>query len=117
MSPSRWKEHDEDEEVETTFTMIYDLVAKEHGLVTAAVYGVVHRHCLMREGVCRASTRRIGEVIGLNHNTVQRELLWLCDLGFIYDTTPGRRNKPHVYKDWFLDDPPPRNFKRKKDNK
>ena len=93
--------------------MIYDLVAKEHGLVTAAVYGVVHRHCLMREGVCRASTRRIGELIGLNHNTVQRELVLLGELGFIEDLTPGRRNRPHVYIDWFLDNPPPRVVKDK----
>src|SRR5512146_3125868 len=115
MSGSKWKEHDEDEKLESTFTMIYDLVAKEHGLVTAAVYGVVHRYCLMREGVCRASTRRIGELIGLSHYTVQRELWYLDSIGYICDTTPGKRNKPHVYKDWFRDDPPPRNFKRKKD--
>ena len=115
MARSVPKEYEADEEVESTFTMIYDLVAKEWGLVTAAVYGVVHRHCLMREGVCRASTRRLGELVGLNHNTVQRELWWLCELGFIYDTTPGRRNKPHVYKDWFLEDPPPRAIMQKKD--
>ncbi len=89
----------EGSKVSFSFTMIYDVLVEEFGLTTAAVYGVVHRHCLMREGVCRASTRRLGQLVGLSHYTVQRELLMLCDFGYIEDTTPGRRNKPHVYRD------------------
>ncbi len=107
--------HKENAKVQPTFTMIFDALVTEFGLVTAAVYGAVHRYCLMKEGVCRASTRRIGALIGLSHYTVQRELLLLVDFGYIEDTTPGRRNRPHVYKDWFLDDPPPRPINDAKD--
>ncbi len=109
MGRSKRKEGDE----EATFTMVYDAMAKKWGLVTAAVYGVVHRYCLLRDGNCYASTRRIGELIGLSHYTVQRELKFLAEMGFIEDLTPGRRNRPHVYIDWFIDDPPPRVMKGK----
>ena len=100
--------HTQDDGGNATFTMIYDAIVEEFGLTTAAVYGVVHRHCLMRDGVCRASTRRLGELVGLSHYTVQRELMMLCEFEYLIDTTPGRRNRPHVYKDCFLDGHLPR---------
>ncbi len=96
-------DREKDSKVSFSFTMIYDVLVEEFSLTTAAVYGVVHRHCLMREGVCRASTRRLGKLIGLSHYTVQRELLMLCDFGYIEDTTPKRRNRPHIYRDRFRD--------------
>jgi hypothetical protein len=96
------------------FTMIFDEIVREFGLTTAAVYGVVHRHCLMRDGVCRASTRRLGELVGLSHYTVQRELGMLCEFDYLIDTTPNRRNRPHVYRDCFLNSYSPREINDEK---
>ncbi len=57
--------HRDDKGEEFTFSPLFDLIAAQYGLVTAAVYGVVHRHCQMRDGVCRASTRRMAQLIGV----------------------------------------------------
>lgn len=97
----------EDSKISSGFTMIYDVLVQDFNLTTAAVYGVVYRHCLMRDGVCRASTRRLGKLVGLSHYTVQRELRLLADFGYVIDTTPGRRNRPHVYRVRFPNQPPP----------
>ncbi len=64
-----------------TFTPILDIIAAQFGLVTAAVYGVVHRHCQMRDGICRASTRRMAQLLGTTHITVQRHVRILVENG------------------------------------
>src|SRR5512135_2844454 len=94
------KEGDSNEQF--TFTPILDTVAAQLGLVTAAVYGVVHRHCQMRDGVCRASVRRMAQLIGLNATTITRHLHKLVAEGYLEDLTHDQRHKPHVYRDSYL---------------
>ena len=85
-----------------TYTKLYDLVAAQVGTVNAIVYGVVHRHCQMRDGVCRASMRRLAALVNLDPATVLRHLHELVEAGYLEDLTPDRRNKPHIYRDTFL---------------
>jgi len=81
------------------FTPVIDVVANELGLVPAAVYGVAWRYCQERKGVCFASLATMAKQLGLNPATVQRHLQKLCDAGYLEDTTPALRNKPHTYRD------------------
>ncbi len=85
-----------------TFTPILDIVAAQLGLVTAAVYGVVHRHCQMRDGICRASIRRMAQLVGVDRATILRHLRKLVEAGYLEDLTPDQRNKPHIYRDVYL---------------
>jgi len=81
------------------FTPIIDSVAQDVGLIQAAVYGIVWRHCEMDDHICRASVGRMADLLGVSENTVRRHLNALVEAGYIIDTTPDRRNAPHVYKD------------------
>ncbi len=94
--------HNDGKGEEFTFSPLFDLIAAQYGLVTAAVYGVVHRHCRMRDGVCRASIRRMAQLIGLDATTVMRHLHKLVTDGYLEDLTPDQRNKPHIYRDTYL---------------
>ena len=81
------------------FTPIFDVVAKEHGNVTAAVHGCAWRFCQMPDGVCKASLATIGELLGLDPATVSRHMKTLVDNGYLVDLSPDLRNRPHVYAD------------------
>ena len=81
------------------FTPVIDVVANELGLVPAAVYGVVWRYCQGERRVCYASLDTMAEQLGVGRSTVQRHLQALCDAGYLEDTTPDLRNKPHTYRD------------------
>lgn len=81
------------------FTPIIDALAQETSLTTAAVYGVVWRYCQMDDRICRASVETIAERIGVSRKTAERHLTILVDLGYLIDTTPNRKNAPHIYKD------------------
>ncbi len=76
--------------------------------MTAAVYGVVHRHRQMRDGICRASTRRMAQLLGKNHITVQQPIRIRVQNGYLEDLTPDRHKQPHVFRDLFLKGPRPR---------
>ena len=82
----------------STFSPIFDEVSRNLGMSAASVYGVVWRHCQMREGVCRASLRRLAQLLGCNQSTVQRHLRRLITEGYLEDTTPGLRNRPHIVR-------------------
>jgi len=81
------------------FTPVIDVVAKELGFITAGVYGLVWRHCQMSNHICRASVETLASMLDISPNTIRRHLKKLVDAGYIIDTTPGRHNAPHVYKD------------------
>jgi len=66
-------------------------------LVCAAVYGAVWQYCQMKDGACKASLNKLGKGIGVDRATVMRSIKKLCDLGYLTDQTPDRRNAPHVY--------------------
>ena len=81
------------------FTPVIEVMVQEVGLVQAAVYGVVWRYCQRRDGVCTASHGTIAEALGLARGTVQRHIGELCEAGYLRDTTPDRKNRPHIYAD------------------
>ena len=81
------------------FTPLIDALVKEVGVVQAAVYGIVWRHCQMSNGVCTASQDKMAELLGVHRATVLRHLKDLCKKGYLRDTTPTLRNRPHVYAD------------------
>lgn len=79
------------------FTMVSHLLAQEVGLVCAAVYGAVWKKCQLEDGVCKASLDTLGSEIHIDRATVMRSIKKLCELGYLLDQTPGRRNAPHTY--------------------
>ena len=81
------------------FTPVIDAVAEDVGVIEAVVYGVVWRYCQQKDGVCTASLATIAERVNLSHKTVQRHIKALCRAGYLEDTTPAVRNRPHVYRD------------------
>jgi DNA-binding Lrp family transcriptional regulator len=81
------------------FTLAPDAIINEHGYVTALVWGVAWRFCQMSDGVCRASLEKIAARLGMSERTIIRHLDTLCGSGFLFDTTPTLKNKPHIYAD------------------
>ena len=81
------------------FTPVIDALAQEVGFMTAAVYGVAWRFCQMDDGVCRASWERMAEMLGVCRQTIGQHLAKLAECGYLEDTTPGLRNRPHIYRD------------------
>jgi hypothetical protein len=81
------------------FTPLIDDIISELGLVTAAVFGTVWRYCQMESGTCTASLETIASRLNINRKTVERHIKMLCEMGYLEDTTPGRRHSPHVYRD------------------
>jgi len=79
------------------FTPIPHSLAQQVGLVCAAVYGEVRRRCNMQKGICDASLETLGTPINLDRATVMRSIKKLCELDYLIDQTPGRRNAPHSY--------------------
>lgn len=81
------------------FTLAPDTIINEYGYVTALVWGVAWRFCQMSDGVCRAGLEKIAARLGMSERTIIRHLDTLCDGGFLFDTTPTLKNKPHIYAD------------------
>lgn len=81
------------------YTPIFDVVATRLGTMTALVFGVVWRHCQMKLKVCTASVARLADLTGIAEKTIRRHLAVLVEAGYLEDTTPGIRNKAHIYRD------------------
>lgn len=81
------------------FTPIIDELAREYGLVRAAVFGRMWRYCQMSDGVCRASLETISTDLGVDRATIMRHAQGLVEDGYLEDTTPDLRNRPHIYRD------------------
>lgn len=81
------------------FTPLIDALVDDVGLIQAAVYGKVWRYCQMKDGVCSASQETIAKELKVSRATVLRHLKELCKKGYLRDTTPNVRNRPHVYAD------------------
>lgn len=79
----------------TGYTRVYDELARELGLVAAAVFGRVWWYARGPLGRCVASQGRIANDLGLSRKTVNRKLGELIDAGFIKDLTGSRRYRPH----------------------
>jgi DnaD/phage-associated family protein len=87
------------QEVSGFYPLFEALLKHYKDLQAPAVFGVVWRYCQMEDGVCKASLRTIADILDIDEVTVMRRLKVLCDDGFLIDTTPDLRNKPHVYAD------------------
>lgn len=81
------------------FTPLPDLLVIKYGVMTAAVWGRVWRYCQMGDGICRASIETIAGGIGVSRMSVIRHIEILVQDGFLKDTTPNLRNRPHIYAD------------------
>lgn len=66
---------------------IFDTVVQEVGLMTASVYGVIWRHCQMRNGECTASQETLAGKIGITIRSLQRHAEKLIDAGFLSKVT------------------------------
>jgi len=67
--------------------------------MTAAVWGKMWRYCQGKDGVCRAKLERIAKELNISRMTVIRHIETLVADGFMKDTTPDLKNRPHVYAD------------------
>lgn len=81
------------------YTIAPDVLVQEYGYVTALVWGRAWRYCQMDDGVCRASLEKMAEGLGMSERTIIRHLDSLCEGGYLFDTTPDLKNKPHIYAD------------------
>ena len=81
------------------FTLAPDVLINEYGYVTALVWGVTWRFCQMSDGVCRAKLEKIAARLGMSERTIIRHMDTLCQDGYLFDTTPTLKNKPHIYAD------------------
>ncbi len=83
------------------FTPIIDglIDNKELGIIGAAVFGRIWRYCQMSDNVCRASHDRIADELGISRRTIIRYIDVLVSQGYLKDTTPELRNRPHIYAD------------------
>ncbi len=81
------------------FTPVPDVLVKRYGHMTALVFGMVWRYCQMKDRVCRASLERMACELEISRMSVLRHIRILVEDGFLKDTTPGLRNRPHIYAD------------------
>lgn len=81
------------------YTLAPDVLINEYGYVSALVWGVTWRFCQMADGVCRAGLEKIAARLGMSERTIIRHLDTLCEGGYLFDTTPNLKNKPHIYAD------------------
>lgn len=59
---------------EIGYTLLLDPLVQDVGLVEAAIFGAVYRHCRMRNGFCYASHDRLAQITGTSRRTVIRHL-------------------------------------------
>lgn len=81
------------------WTPVIDNIVYEYGTITALVFGVVWRHCQMRNGVCSASQDRLAKHVGLSRQSINTHINKLVEGGYLRDLTPELKNRPHVYQD------------------
>lgn len=74
------------------------LIVRSLGLMGAAVFGIVWRHTLMRDGDCHCSTKTMGELLGISRRSARRWLVVLQGMGLIVQTQPANPDEsepPH----------------------
>lgn len=81
----------------SNFTMLPDIIVQEQSIYHAMVYGIVWRYCQMDANACFAPVERIAREAGCSYRKALDCLKDLCNLGYIEDKTPARRNRPHFY--------------------
>jgi DnaD/phage-associated family protein len=81
------------------FTPCPDVLVEKYSHTTALVWGKVWRYCQMKDEVCSASILRLAKELNLSPNTIATHMTTLEKGGYVKDTTPDVRNKPHIYID------------------
>jgi len=82
------------------FIPVFEVVLHHYkDYMTALVFGRMWQYCGMSDGVCKASLEKIGNDIEVSSTTVMRHAEKLVADGYLIDTTPDRRNAPHIYMD------------------
>lgn len=81
------------------FTPAPDGLIQIYGHITALVWGRIWRYCQMSDGVCRAKLETIAAELGMSERTIMRHIEPLVADGYLMDTTPDLRNRPHIYAD------------------
>lgn len=79
------------------FTPIFDEVASAHGLVAAAVFGVIWRHSQMRHRACHASTETLSRLTGMGRSTVRAKIALLIEQGLIVKVRGPAKHEPPWY--------------------
>jgi len=79
------------------FSMVFDDVARDFGLVGAAVFGCVWRHEHMSHGYCHASIDTMATLLGVNESTIRRQLLRLRAAKMIERTEDATPVEPPHY--------------------
>ncbi len=79
------------------FTMVKDELAKERGLIQAAVYGRIWRFAQGNRHQCDASMDTIAECLGIDRTTAYRAAVALAKDGYLEDLTPDRYRAAHAY--------------------
>src|SRR5690606_32860886 len=74
-----------------------DVLVEKYSHTTAVIWGKIWRFAQMDEGVCRASILRLAEELNLDPKTIAKHITTLEEDGYVVDTTPELRNRPHVY--------------------
>lgn len=80
------------------FTILFDDVVADLGLIPAAVYGVIWRYCQRRDKQCYASQQTLADHLGISRQTLNTHLSTLVAKGYITDTTPDRDGRTHTYR-------------------
>lgn len=81
------------------FTPCADILVKKYSHTTATIWGKIWRYCQMKDEVCKASIKRLADELNMSDVTVEKHIKLLEDGGYVEDTTPDLKNRPHIYID------------------
>lgn len=65
---------------------------------TALVFGLIWRNSQKRYKICFAKQTTMADQVGISVRTFRKHIRRLEELGYIEDTTPDLRNRPHCYR-------------------
>ncbi|MFA5636901.1 MAG: helix-turn-helix domain-containing protein [Anaerovoracaceae bacterium] len=79
------------------FTILFDDVIEDVGLIAASVYGIIWRYCQRRHRECYASQQTLADHLGITRQTLNKHLHTLIKAGYIEDVTPDTTGNTHTY--------------------
>ena len=69
------------------YTPVFDVIVKDHGFMTALVFGVIWRYCQLKKCKCDASHETLSEKIGIDRRSLLRHTKVLIDNGYLRKET------------------------------
>ncbi len=79
------------------FTQAPDLLIELYGQKAGLIWGKIRRYCLMKDGMCYASVKRMADELDMSEKTFRKYLKPLLANDYVRDLTPKVRYKPHIY--------------------